>query len=243
MGQPTALMDRFNIHHFATIDSTQTEARKKNYKSGDVLLADIQTAGYGRRGRAWEGPSGNLATTMIEDWHGTEQLAWLGYAVGLGLYDAISPLLQDGAELNLKWPNDLLIDRQKLSGILLEVDNDHVLIGIGMNIAVKPETDQPVTCLNDHTKVLLQPIDILKRFLPHYQRWFDIGMQGGFGAMRETWLSRAAFKNRSITARLANGTELTGVFNDIDQQGALVLLTESGHYTVTSADIYLTKKS
>jgi len=233
-------MDRFNIHHFKTLGSTQVEAKKPDYIPGDVITADIQTAGYGRRGRAWEGPSGNLAFTMVEKFSGANQLSWLGYAITLGLYDAISPLLKSDAQLNVKWPNDLLIDQLKLSGILLEVENDLLIIGIGMNIAVIPETDQPVTALNLHTVEQHEPQAILRRFLTAYQYWFTIGEQGGFAAMREVWLSRAAFIGETITAKLGNGNILTGVFNDIDNQGALVLLTENGQYSVTSADIYLT---
>ena len=235
-------MSRFHLHHFETINSTQIEAKKPHYQSGDIIIADTQTASYGRRGRTWQAPLGNLYMTMVEEWLGMEQLSWLGYAVGLALYDAVEPLL-DNAKLNLKWPNDLLINQLKMSGILLEVENNHLLIGIGMNITVTPQTDQPVTCLNDHTSMAYQPIEIIERFLPCYEYWFDQGKQTGFTEMRRTWLSRAAYLNHEITARLADGTVLTGVFDDIDHTGALVLTGENRQYNVTAADIYLTKKS
>jgi BirA family biotin operon repressor/biotin-[acetyl-CoA-carboxylase] ligase len=242
MGQSAALMERFRIHHFESMGSTQIEAKKMYYGPGDIITADMQTASYGRRGRTWQAPIGNLFMTMVEEKLDGEQFAWLGYAVGLALYDAIHPLLKDQAKLNLKWPNDLIIDGQKMSGILLEVESDRVLIGIGVNVSVVPRTDQPVTCINDHAKNSHQPTDILQAFLPRYQHWFEEGKQHGFPAMRKAWLSRAAYINEVITARLADGTELTGVFNDIDQQGALVLQAENRHYTVTAADIYSTKK-
>lgn len=235
-------MGRFKIHAFETIDSTQIEAKKPIYKPGDVIIAETQTASYGRRGRSWIAPPGNLYTTMVEEWHGVEQLSWLGYAVGLALFDVVQPLLIRNTKLRLKWPNDLLINEQKMTGILLEVENNHLLIGIGMNISVTPETDQPVTCLNDHTKEIHQPIDILKSFLKRYQFWYKHAIENGFTSMRSIWLSRAAYIGENITARLADGTVLTGIFDDIDQQGALVLQSENGQYNVTAADIYLTKK-
>ena len=233
-------MERFKIYHFDVLNSTQTEAKKRQYHSGDIISADIQTAGYGRRGRAWQAPLGNLYFTIVENYTGVDQLSWVGYAVTLGLYDAIKPLLKDNAQLNVKWPNDLLINGQKLSGILLEVEETELIIGIGMNITITPATDQPVTSLNLHSIEPQHSKDVLQRFLAAYQRWFIIGSKGGFEGMRDTWLSRAAFIGETITAKLADGNILTGVFKDIDKNGALVLLTESGQYNVTSADIYLT---
>jgi BirA family transcriptional regulator, biotin operon repressor / biotin---[acetyl-CoA-carboxylase] ligase len=235
-------MDRFRIHHFETLSSTQTEARRDIYDIGDVIMADIQTAGYGRRGRSWQGPTGNLCITLIEEFLGYDQLSWLGYAIGLGLYDAIAPLLNENAQLQLKWPNDLLINEKKLSGILIEIENDHILIGIGLNVAVTPETDQPVTTVNANSDETHIAVDILNRFLPCYDLWYRQGEANGFEAMREAWLSRAAFIGEPITARLANGLVLTGVFKDIDKQGALVLATETSHYTVTAADIYINQE-
>lgn len=231
-------MDRFRLHRFDALDSTQTEAKKPQYTAGDVIVTTIQTAGYGRRGRAWQAEPGNLTFTFVENYTGPDQLSWLGYAIGLGLYDAVAPLLRPEAQLHLKWPNDLLIDGLKLSGILLEIENDRLIAGVGMNVAILPDTDQPVTALNRHTEKTYDATEILTLFLRYYQHWFSVGAQGGFAAMREVWLARAASIGRIIQARFADGNTLTGVFKDIDNQGALVLSTENGQYSVTSADIY-----
>ena len=232
-------MSRFRLHHFETIDSTQIEAKKPTYAPGDVIYADRQTAGYGRRGRAWEGPSGNLAFTMIDHYQGPDQLSWINYAISLGLYDAVQPLLKSSTLLNVKWPNDILLDGKKLSGMILEVDDDRLLIGIGVNVAVLPETDQAVTCINDHSEQPQTAHSVLQRFLTAYQGWYEKGQAEGFSGLRAQWLARAAYQNQTITAKLANGEILTGVFKDIDNQGALVLSTENGQYKITSADIYL----
>lgn len=236
-------MDRFTIHHFDVLDSTQIEAKKELYPPGSAIIADSQTAGYGRRGRTWQAPVGNLMVTLVEQWNGIEQLSWIGYAIGLGLYDAIHPLLKDDVQLNVKWPNDLLIDLKKLSGILLEIEGDRLIIGIGVNIAIIPETDQPVTTVNQNSFVPHQPIDILKRFLTCYEHWVNLAQEGGFAALRSDWLARAAYIGHEITAKLADGTTLTGIFKDIDHTGALVLTSENRHDTIRTADIYLTKEN
>lgn len=233
---------RFHLHRFQTLASTQVEARDRHYLPGDIVMADTQTTAYGRRGRVWQAPPGNLYCTIIEQWTGYEQLGWLGYAVGLGLYDAIGTLMQQQDKLRLKWPNDLLIDGMKMSGILLEVYDDYLLVGIGMNISTIPDTDQPVTALNEHLINIAKPVDIMQAFLPRYDFWCREAEQKGFAALREAWLSRAAFVGETIAARLADGTVLTGIFEDLNPEGALVLQDESGHNNiVTAADIYLRK--
>src|SRR5690606_15574672 len=108
------------IHRFPLLPSTQTEAKNGIgngiYGDGDIIVAEAQTASYGRRGRAWQAPRGNLYFTMIETCTGMDQLGWLPYATGLALYDAVLPFLKDGVDLRLKWPNDVLIDKKKISG-------------------------------------------------------------------------------------------------------------------------------
>lgn len=235
---------RFRKHFFASVPSTQIMARswceEGTAQAGDAVTAIEQTSGYGRRGRAWQSPPGNLYMTVIENFTGIDQLSWLGYAMGLGIYDALHPLLKKEALLQLKWPNDLLLDHMKLSGMLLEVAGDKILIGVGINIAHAPETDQSITFFNAHAKEAHKAETLIDPILLGYDRWHAIGQQSGFSGMRDAWLEKAAFKGVAITARLANGVVLQGVFHDLDPQGALALQTGEGQKMITAADIYLT---
>lgn len=229
---------RFRLHCFDVLHSTQTEAEKPSYGAGDIIIAALQTGSYGRRGRAWQAPAGNLYYTMIEDFTGLPQLEYLPYVVGLALYDAVIPLLRNADLIRLKWPNDILIEGKKLSGILIEMQENRLLIGVGVNVALVPETDQPVTCINDYALTTVNPQQLLQDFLLCYEKWNTQARQGGFLAIRDIWLSRAAFKDEIIHARLANGQVLTGYFEEIDARGALVLREEKAHHIITSADIF-----
>ncbi len=234
---------RFRKHFFDTIPSTQTLAQERCRNGeavpGDVILAATQTGGYGRRGRAWQSPPGNLYFTLIEHIDFIDELSWLGYAMGLGLYDAFKPLLEQNTSLLLKWPNDLLLNGAKLSGLLLEVQDDNVLIGVGVNVAQAPESDQPTAALNDHTIAPQTAFGLIDPILEAYDAWHQVGLREGFKGMRGAWLANAAFKGEIIQARLANGIVLKGVFNDLDPLGALALQTEAGEKIITTADIYL----
>ena len=233
----------FRIHRFDQLTSTQIEAKQGyeagRYAHGDMIVAQTQTGAYGRRGRAWQAPQGNLYATWIQDFTDPAQLSWTGFAVGLALYDAVHPFVTQPEMLRLKWPNDLLLDGMKFTGLLLEVVDKALVIGVGMNIAVTPETDQPVTCLHAYAAQKPSVDAVLQEICRHYGHWHKAGCMQGFGAMREIWLNRAAFRGKTLAARLANGRILTGVFHDLDATGVLLLQTPDGIHRVTAADIYL----
>lgn len=235
---------RFRKYFFETVTSTQILAREhcatNQAQSGDVFFALEQTQGYGRRGRAWISPPGNLSITLIESLREVKDLSWLGFAMGLGLFDAINPFLKEGMVLQVKWPNDLLLNGMKLSGLLLEVVDDKILIGVGLNVLHAPETDQTVTSLRPFVQDSIKAEELVDPILSSYDAWYQVGLRQGFAGMRQSWLDKAAFKGQEITARLANGIVLKGIFHDLDPHGALVLQTEEGGKMITAADIYLT---
>ena len=237
------MVERFRIHSFDELGSTQTLARdwvsRGQTTSGDVIFAKRQTMGYGRRGRGWDMIEGNLSVTWIEDFF-PERLSWIGYAVSLGLYDALKDILPDGVAVTLKWPNDVLIEEGKASGVLIEVCENKLLIGLGVNLVAAPQADQRTAALGDFIAKPPQPETFLASFLESYDRWFETGNAQGFPGLRRDWLVHAHNINRPVTARLADGRVLTGIFTDLDPSGALLLNTESGLEKVTTADIFIT---
>ncbi len=243
-GNSEIVTTRFNIHRFDELDSTQSQARQwvgeGRARSGDVITAKRQTAGYGRRGRGWDMIEGNLAATWIEDFS-ESRLSWIGFAASLGLYDAFKNYLPESAAVTLKWPNDVLIDGGKASGILIEKCGDKFLVGVGVNLVAAPQADQKTASMGDFMKQPPGPDLFLETFLSGYERWFGIGDAQGFAGLRRDWLVRAHQLNAPVTARLADGRVLTGIFADLDPLGALLLNTQSGLEKVTTADIFITE--
>ncbi|MEP1230276.1 MAG: biotin--[acetyl-CoA-carboxylase] ligase, partial [Litorimonas sp.] len=144
------------IFEFQDIASTNIEARKL-YESGTQTpfwtRADRQSAGKGRRGRVWTSQAGNLYASGVYPWTGAiADAAKLSFVAALAVCKTL-----DAYELTsppqLKWPNDVLIDGAKISGILLENIGKAVIIGIGINLVSHPEgTDFPATHLLNHIK-------------------------------------------------------------------------------------------
>ncbi len=229
-------------------DSTNAEAERRaaaGAPAGTLIWARRQTAGRGRRGRAWQSPPGNLAfSLLLRPRVAPAAAATLGFAAGLALAGAVDGLLPAGRTSRLKWPNDLLVDGRKLAGILLEAAGsggsrlDHLVLGIGVNVRAYPDDlPYPATSLAacgataDAAAVLAA---FAEQFLPLYQAWEKLG----FAAIRDAWVRRAHGYGGPVTVRLDQAT-LEGRFAALDGQGALLLeMADGGRRTVTAGDLF-----
>lgn len=137
------------VVHLRTTGSTMDEAHRlaeSGAPSGTVVVADEQTGGRGRQGKKWSSaPGGGLWVTTIHRRIPVSGLDVLSIRIGLGLASALDPFA--GATVSVKWPNDLLIGRRKLAGILVEarwrdVAVEWAAVGIGINLTPPPDQDE-----------------------------------------------------------------------------------------------------
>lgn len=130
------------LHYLETCPSTNTWAiaNSATLNHGDVIFTQQQTAGRGQHGRTWQSPKGVLTTSIILDQIPTVQLPTFSLAAGLAVIYAVEKLLPNLQGLQLKWPNDVLFNKQKLAGILCEASTNgstsKVVVGIGLNVNV-----------------------------------------------------------------------------------------------------------
>lgn len=218
-------------------------------EAGPLWIRAIdQTAGRGRRGRAWKSAPEDLKASLLltpeslRPGASLGERATLGYAIVLGIAEGLDSF---GLEPRpqVKWPNDVLVGGEKLVGLLLESHGPHLAAGFGVNIVSAPPADAlepgalPATALNRHlpappdAATLLAAID--RALKPRLARWGA----GGFAALRQEWLARAYGLGGPIVAR-AGGTETRGVFRDVDAEGALVLETGGAIRRIFAADVY-----
>lgn len=240
-------------HVLARTDSTNAEAlRLAPGLSGPAwIMAREQTAARGRRGRGWATPGGNFAGTLIlRPKGGPAGAAQLSFVAALALYDALGDACGPAARLAIKWPNDVLLNGGKVAGILLEsagagASVQAVAVGIGVNLAVAPETATlepgavtPVSVLGE-TGHVVPPEEFLDLLAGAFARWQAQLDTFGFAPIRNAWLARAARLGEPIIAR-TGGTENHGIFEGIDDSGALILKTPSGRQIIPAADVYFT---
>ena len=202
------------------------------------MRADRQTAGHGRLGRAWEMPAGNLAMSgLIRLQPGEGQAPELGFVAALALHDAVATLV-DPALLQLKWPNDLLLDGAKLSGILLERTGDALVLGIGVNLAVAPDiAGRATVALADHGVALAAAALADMVVAAFSKRRFEWRRQG-FAASRAAWLQRAHPLGTML--RVTAGAQLLeGGFAGLAEDGALLLQEVDGRrHVVHAGDVF-----
>jgi BirA family biotin operon repressor/biotin-[acetyl-CoA-carboxylase] ligase len=142
--------------------------------------------------------------------------------------------------LVLKWPNDLLIDGAKISGILLERTGDAIVVGIGVNLAHHPtDTDRRATSLTAHGATP-DPADFAETLADTFACWVSIWRGQGLAPVRTRWLERAHPIGTALTARLPDGSATDGLFNGLDSDGALILRLADGTARVIHAgDVFL----
>lgn len=230
-------------------DSTNAEAARLNADPGGPVwvLARRQTRGRGRRGRAWRDPEGNFAATFLQRPASLPSEAALrSFVAALALADALEAVAGVGDRLTLKWPNDVLLDGAKLAGILLEAGAGYLCVGIGVNLAaapdpltLEPDALAPVSLLAA-TGQQIAPETLLNDLAPAYDRWDRQLRQFGFAPVRTAFLSRAAAPGQGVTARIGT-RRVQGVFDTIDESGALVLRTPEGRVTLAAADVHFSE--
>jgi BirA family biotin operon repressor/biotin-[acetyl-CoA-carboxylase] ligase len=194
-------------------------------------------------GRDWSSPRGNLSATLLIGRDETPaNLAKLSFHASLAVADLFTHFAPS-AEISTKWPNDALVNGKKTAGILLENfgpgggRNANLAIGIGINLAHHPDPAQsrwPPTSLAAETGRAPGIEEALLVLADRFDHWLGIG---DFATIRAAWLARATHLGQQIEARLPDRT-LTGVFEDVDAEGALVLRTPAGPQRIAAADIH-----
>jgi BirA family transcriptional regulator, biotin operon repressor / biotin---[acetyl-CoA-carboxylase] ligase len=233
---------RFIAHD--VLGSTNAEAldlAQQGERGALWVVAGQQTAGRGRRGRAWISQPGNLhASLLLTAAAPAEHWPQLSFVAALAVHDAIVEVATGlKPRLAIKWPNDLLLDGAKLAGILIEGadagEEGAVAIGIGVNCASHPEgTDHPAIDLAAAgapvaVEVLLGALSA--KMLGRLAQW---NRGEGFSTIRADWLARAVGVGADVRVRLTD-KELTGRFEALDEAGSLVLRLPSGEATTVAA--------
>ena len=246
----------YRLESFESIGSTNAEAleRARNGEWGPLwLVTDQQTAGRGRRQRAWISPPGNLAATIVETIDVQPPVAaTLGFAAGLALEAALRTVSMESVmrlsgsaagKFVLKWPNDVLVGREKLAGILLEAetvgDKFSVAVGMGTNIVSAPEgTPYPATSLAG----LGIKSDAGDLFMALSDSWAEVrgiwATGRGFTDIRPMWLERAAGLGEPVSVQ-SGGAPIEGIFETIDDTGCMILAKSDGkRIPIAAGDVY-----
>ena len=216
-------------------------------EEGFWLLAEQQSAGKGRLGRPWASPPGNFyGSTLVRLRPGDLSPATLGFVAAVALAETVLAFTPSRDCSNartgavLKWPNDLLFDGAKLSGILLERAEDAVVVGIGVNLSHHPDLPgRRTTSLAEHGPSI-EPSRFAEPLAANFARWLDTWRSAGFIPVRARWLALAHPPGTPLCAALPDGTAVEGAFETLDTDGALILrLADGARRSIHAGDVFL----
>lgn len=202
---------------------------------GDWLVADRQTGGRGRQGRSWlDGPGNFMGSTLVHLSPHEPPPATLSFVAALAVYETVLPRLGNPRELQLKWPNDILLGGGKFCGLLLERAGSVVVVGIGVNLASAPRSQSAARALAE-----IGPAPDRDAFAAQLAAQFDLELgrwqQFGLEPILNRWLAAAHSPGSALTVHEPSGTRISGAFDGLEPDGALRLRLADGSARVIHA--------
>lgn len=213
----------------------------EGWAEGRWMIARRQTAGRGRQGREWFDGAGNfMGSTVVGVGEAGPPPATLSFVAALAVHDAVAGAIASEAELALKWPNDVLLNSGKLSGILLEMVRGQIVVGIGVNLARAPQlSDRKTAALAD-----LGDPPSLEAFAASLAVAFDRRLESwrtyGLGATLQAFLAQSIHAQGSpVTVHDTDGSVLTGSFAGLEESdgGLRLRLADGSERVIRAGDI------
>lgn len=248
-----------DIHYFEETDSTNRVAldlARTGAAHGTTVIAEAQTAGRGRLGRAFFSPPGtNLYTSMLlrPELTTAEAPAWI-LASAVAVAETVAEFVERPDAVEIKWPNDVLIDGRKTCGILMELSAEatrvaHLVLGIGVNLNVDPQTfpeefRSAATSVGAHRSEPVERVSFARRLYENLEGTLEICEREGLAGVLPRFETHFRMRGRAIRVRDFDGTLRAGSVAGIDHDGALLLKTNGGlNERIVAGDVTLEKES
>jgi len=235
-----------NIYYFDSLLSTMDEALRlalKGEKEGALVVAETQTKGRGRMGRVWSSAKykGIYMSLILTPQIMPNQASILTLLTAVSVCEAVRKSV--GVEVNIKWPNDILIGNKKLAGILTELDAEldavrFIIIGIGINVNNDSKASVPGgVSLSEETGEVLSRVELLQAILRSFEENYLLFKRSGPGGITEKWRRYNSTLGKRVKVS-CHHKQIEGEASDIDSDGALLLRSDSGIlHRVTSGDV------
>ncbi len=230
-----------SVHFFETVASTQTEARRliaEGQGQGALVIAAEQTQGRGRFGREWYSPrGGNLYLSyVLQPPVALESWPRIGMAASLALAEAIEAVCALGVQL--KWPNDVLVNERKVAGILCEVADEFLIAGVGVNVnAALPSSLADATSLSQATQQTINRSQLLVAFVERFDRYYGDFLNGV--RLEQAWAARLHTLGKFVRVR-AGQQLIEGLASGVTAEGALIIQCSDGtQVTCTAGEVTL----
>ncbi len=240
-------MTFFRLEVFGELESTSDfcmERARRGEAEGLAVLAKVQTAGRGSRGRSWTAPAGNLnLSLLLRPRIPAVEAGIFPLLAGLAVAEGVETYLPRGVTAMLKWPNDVLLNGAKLAGVLIDASPigdrlEWLVIGIGVNLRQAPEiSGRSTTSLAAHHAVATAE-GAAKAVLERVTFWLGVLDGAGAAPVHEAWLERAHPLGTVLEIRSAAGI-VSGSFAGLSKSGALLLARDQKIERINTGEIML----
>ena len=226
----------FKLHNWQLfllkkVNSTMDEIKKECYKSNlnTILMAYTQTCGRGRNNNTWVSNLGNLFLSIKLNTFKISNPLILNYIIGIVVYDTIIFFLEKNTNLYIKWPNDLLINKKKIAGILVDSISKgnkiiELYIGIGINAKIAPSNlDYETTCLKNENTIKISRKKILSKLIFYFNYWESAFKNKNSAYIIKCWMKRSLPINSEISFK-DNKKIIKGIYKGINKTGSIKIL-------------------
>ncbi len=230
------------LHTCTSTNDIAIKNAKKGLSEGSSFLSYLQTKGRGRNNNHWESIEGNLFLSTIFR-PTTDKIHWhqLSLIIGLSMIETLIMLGIDRNKIELKWPNDVLVGKRKISGVLLESFDNFIVAGIGLNVIKNPnnETKWKTTNLSDHSKknYSLKYIanKLLKIIFKNYALWEDKGFIFLKNKINDNFKN---INNKIVVKHKTDLNEYSGIFLGLGDNGTLNIKAGNQFFEYYSVDSF-----
>lgn len=249
-GLDTKVFGRRGIVYYSQIDSTNTKAKElaaRDAPEGTLVVAESQEKGRGRKGRTWFSPSqGGIYTSLILKPNiPPSEAPKITMLTAVAVAEALLKLTP--CRINIKWPNDILVNGKKIAGILTEMSTemdaiDYIVVGLGMNVNTPRFPDDikdTATSILIETGQYFPRVTFIREYLHWYEKYYEILKQIGFEPVITRWKELTNIIGLMVIAEVA-GKKYIGEVHDIDQDGVLILKDKKRNlHRIFSGDVTL----
>ena len=227
-------LNNWQLFILKKVSSTMDEIKKECYKSNlnTLLMAYTQTAGRGRNSNTWVSNLGNLFLSIKLNTLKMSNPLILNYITGIVVHDTLKYFLEKKTNLYIKWPNDLLINKKKIAGILIDSISRgnkiaELYVGIGINAKIAPShLGYETTCLKNENNSTISRKKFLIKLIFYFNYWENVFKKNNFLYIANCWMKRSLPINSKISFK-ANKKIINGIYKGISEKGSIKILIDN----------------
>ena len=251
-GLETKILGQADIVHYTIVDSTNDRAKAlaiQGASEGTIVVAEEQSAGRGRKGRSWLSANGDgiCLSLILRPSMPPGEISQITLMTAVAIAETLLEI--SGADVNIKWPNDILVNGKKIAGILTEMSMemdviDYIIIGLGLNVNTEKklfgeEIKDLATSLYIVTGIHFSRSEIIRLFLTRFEKYYLRVQSDGFSSIIKRWKELSNIIGKYVTVDIS-GRKISGTVDDIGEDGVMILKDEDDKkHRIISGDVLL----